>query len=163
MDSFSEKILKEIMPAEKKVAPRPSAPRNPVDHWSTALLMERAAYLSKLAKHGNGSASETLKEYPQHSTALLFRCRDGEAEVHENFADLFLVVDGRAMLVTGGKVVGAASAGLGEIRGSSIEGGMRQELRAGDVAHVPAGVSHQMLIRGEQTFTCLVVKVQEKP
>jgi quercetin dioxygenase-like cupin family protein len=65
--------------------------------------------------------------------------------------------------VTGGKVVGAASAGPGEIRGVSIEGGTRQELRAGDVAHVPAGVSHQMLVGGEQTITCLIVKVQEKP
>lgn len=163
MDSFAEKILKEIMPAEKEVAPRPSTPRNPVDHWSTALLMERAEYLSKMARHGNGSAGETLKEYPQHCAMLSFRCRDGEAEVHENFADVFIVVSGRAALVTGGKVVGAASAGPGEIRGASIEGGTRQELRAGDVAHVPAGVSHQMLVGGEQTITCLIVKVQEKP
>ena len=37
---------------------------------------------------------------------------------------------------------------------------MRQELRAGDVAHVPAGVPHQMLVSGEQTISCLVVKIQ---
>jgi quercetin dioxygenase-like cupin family protein len=49
----------------------------------------------------------------------------------------------------------------GETRGSSIEGGKRQELRAGDVAHVPAGLPHQMLVAGEQTVTCLVMKVQE--
>ena len=38
---------------------------------------------------------------------------------------------------------------------------MRQELRAGDVAHVPAGVPHQMLVAGEKTITSLVVKVRE--
>jgi mannose-6-phosphate isomerase-like protein (cupin superfamily) len=162
MDSFSEKILKEVLSAEKEVAPRSATPRNPVDHWSTALLMERAEYLSKLAKHGNGSAGETLKEFPQHCAILSFRCRDGEAEVHENFADLFIVAGGRAALVTGGKVVGAANVKPGEIRGTAIEGGTRQELRAGDVAHVPAGVSHQMLVAGDQTVTCLIVKIQEK-
>ena len=54
-----------------------------MDHYSPAVLLERAAYLRKLAKHGDGSASEMLKEYPQHFTMLSFRSRDGEAEVHE--------------------------------------------------------------------------------
>jgi uncharacterized RmlC-like cupin family protein len=40
---------------------------------------------------------------------------------------------------------------------------VRQELRAGDVAHVPAALPHQMLVAGEQTVTCLVMKVQENP
>lgn len=94
---------------------------------------------------------------------LLVRCRDGGAEVHENFADIFYVLDGQATLVTGGVVAGAASVGQGEIRGSSVEWGCRQELKAGDVAHVPAGLPHQMLVADEQTVTCLVMKVQEKP
>ena len=158
MDSFSAKILKELVPAEKEIVPR-----NPVDHWSASLLMERAAYLSKLAKHGNGSASETLKEYPQHCAMLSYRSRDGEAEVHQDFADIFYVLEGRATLVTGGTVAGAKSVGPGEKRGSSVEGGTRQQLRAGDVAHVPAGVPHQMLVSGEKPVACLVVKVQETP
>jgi mannose-6-phosphate isomerase-like protein (cupin superfamily) len=165
MDSFSAKILKEILPAEKEVVPppRPAGPRNPVDHWTSALLLERAAYLGKLAKHGNGSASETLKEYPQHCAMLSYRSRDGEAEVHQNFADIFYVLEGRATLVTGGTVAGAKSVGPGEMRGSSVEGGTRQQLRAGDVAHVPAGVPHQMLVSGEKPVACLVVKVQQEP
>jgi mannose-6-phosphate isomerase-like protein (cupin superfamily) len=166
MDSFSEKILKELLPAEKEVVPpatRRVGPRNPVDHWSAAVLMERAAYLSKMARHGDGSASETLKEYPQHCAMLSFRSRDGEAEVHENFADVFYVLNGCATLVTGGTVAGAKSVAPGEMRGSSVEGGTRQLLRAGDVAHVPAGVPHQMLVGGEKPVTCLVLKVQEKP
>jgi len=28
---------------------------------------------------------------------------------------------------------------------------------------VPAGVPHQMLVSGEQTISCLVVKIQENP
>jgi mannose-6-phosphate isomerase-like protein (cupin superfamily) len=167
MDSFSEKILKELLPAEKDIVPsatahagkRKQAPH--ADHWSAAVLLERAAYLSKLAKHGDGSASEMLKEYPQHCAMLSFRSRDGEAEVHENYADVFYVLEGRATLVTGGTVAGARLVGPGETRGSSVEGGVRQELRAGDVAHVPAGLPHQMLVAGDKTVTCLVLKVEE--
>ena len=151
MDLLSNAILKDVDLDE--VSPKAGAPKNPVDHWSLAVLLERAAYLRKLAKHGDGSASETLKEYPQHCAMLSFRSRDGEVEVHERFADLFCVLAGKATLVTGGVVNGARSIAPGETRGVSIDGGARQTLRAGDVAHVPAGTPHQMLVKAEDTFT----------
>jgi mannose-6-phosphate isomerase-like protein (cupin superfamily) len=170
MDKIKNQILKELLPAEKDVAPAAAKahaggkmPALHSDHWTSAVLLERAAYLHKLAKHGDGSAGETLKEYPRHCAMLSFRSRDGEAEAHENFADVFYVLEGRATLVTGGTIVGARVVKPGETRGDSIEGGARQEMRAGDVAHVPAGLPHQMLVAGEQTVTCLVVKVEEKP
>jgi mannose-6-phosphate isomerase-like protein (cupin superfamily) len=142
-------------------APRTRAPKDPVDHWTPPLLLERAAYLRKLAKHGDGSASETLKEYPQHFAMLSFRSRSGEVEVHERFADLFVVLAGAATLVTGGTVAGARIVAPGETRGDSIAGGTLQNLRPGDVAHVPAGTPHQMLLKGDETITSLVMKVQE--
>jgi mannose-6-phosphate isomerase-like protein (cupin superfamily) len=92
---------------------------------------------------------------------LSFRARDGEAELHQNFADIFFVLDGRATLVSGGVVVEPRTVGAGEVRGTSIEDGLQRELRAGDVAHVPAGVPHQMLVRGDKTFTSFVVKVAQ--
>jgi len=163
MDLISKTILKDVNLDE--VRPDPAAskkvPVNPVDHWSPAILLERASYLRKLARHGDGSASETLKEYPQHCVMLSFRSRDGEAEVHEQFADLFCVLAGKATLVTGGVVTGPRTVAPGETRGASIEGGVRQTLRAGDVTHIPAGTPHQILVKGEDTFTALVVKVQE--
>jgi len=159
MERIAKEILKDLNLDE--VAPKPSGPRNPVDHWSPPLLLERAAYLRKLAKHGDGSASETLKEYPQHLAMLSFRSRSGEVEVHERFADLFVVFAGAATLVTGGTVSGARIVAPGEMRGISIEGGTQQNLRPGDVAHVPAGTPHQMLLKGDDTITCLVMKVQE--
>lgn len=166
MDQFSKEIWKEILPAEKEPdsAPRPRKSKDAppqADHWPAPVLLERAAYLRKLAKHGDGQASETLKQYSHHATMLSFRARDGVAELHENFADMFYVLDGRATLVTGGTVVGAETIAPGEIRGVSIEGGVRQELRAGDVAHIPAGVPHQMLVPGDTTFTSFVVKIEQ--
>src|SRR5208283_4376854 len=137
MERIAKEILKDINLDE--VAPKPRGPKNPVDHWTPPLLLERAAYLRKLAKHGDGSASETLKEYPQHFAMLSFRARSGEVEVHERFADLFVVLAGAATLVTGGRVCGARNVGTGETSGDSIEGGTRRELRAGEIVHVPAG------------------------
>jgi mannose-6-phosphate isomerase-like protein (cupin superfamily) len=159
MDLLAKEILKDVNLDE--ISAKASKPKNPVDHWSPPVLLERAAYLRKLAKHGDGSASETLKEYPQHCAMLSFRSRNGEAEVHEKFADLFCVLAGKATLVTGGVVNGARTIAAGETRGVSIEGGTRQTLRAGDFAHVPAGTPHQMLVKAEDTFTSLVLKVQE--
>ncbi|MGD0800158.1 MAG: hypothetical protein ABR906_02460 [Terracidiphilus sp.] len=160
--------MKEAHPAKKESDPGAAAaqsgadePAAHLDHWSAAVLLERAVHLRKLARHGDGAATETLKEYPRHCAMLLFRSRNGGAEVHEEFADVFYVLDGHATLVTGGSVSEAEQIGPGEVRGSTVEGGARQQLRAGDVAHVPAGVPHQMLLAVEETVTCLVMKVRE--
>jgi mannose-6-phosphate isomerase-like protein (cupin superfamily) len=165
MDDFSKAIFKELLPVEKEVAP-PAAGKqrqktDQLDHLSLAVLLERAAYLRKLAKLGDGSASETLMEYPQHRIMLLFRGHNGIAELHESFADLFFVLEGRAALVTGGSVGNAKTIAPGEIRGDAVQDGVRRELRAGDVAHVPAGLPHQMLVAGDQSIVCLVMKIQQ--
>lgn len=165
MGEFSEEIMKQLLAGESDVLERPvartqRAPRF-VDHFTAPILLERAAYLRKLAKLGDGSASETLKEYPGHCTMLSVRLRSGVAELHEEFADLFFILDGRATLVTGGTIAHGKRTAAGEVRGSSIEGGSRQELRAGDVAHVAAGTPHQMLLAADKTLSCLVVKIRE--
>ena len=131
-----------------------------MDHWSRGELMERAKHLQELAAQ-TGSASETLVNYPHHYTMLAFRNRDGGGEVHQNFADVFFIVDGKAALVTGGEVIEPKSAGPGETRGASVKGGSRQELKAGDVVHIPAGMPHQMLLAQGDTVTYYVVKVEE--
>jgi mannose-6-phosphate isomerase-like protein (cupin superfamily) len=134
-----------------------------VDHWCTPVLLERAAYLRKLARAGDGAASETLRGYEGHAMMLSVRLRSGVAEFHARFADLFIVLDGRATLISGGTIVGAHEEAPGEIRGSSIEGGMRRELRAGDVAHIPAGKPHQIMLSGDKGFASLVMKIEQSP
>ncbi len=166
MDQISKAILKDLLPAEKPVEPpRSRKKRNAdtavLDHLSSPVVLERAAYLRELARVGDGSASEVLKEYPQHAIHLLFRSRDGIAEQHENFADLFFVVQGRAALVTGGSIADAKTIAPGEVRGSAVAGGNRQELRAGDMAHVPAGLPHQMVVSGDASVVCIVLKIEQ--
>ena len=130
------------------------------DHWSAQDLLEDAKHLQQLAAE-KGSASETLERYPHHYTMLAFRNRSGGGEVHQNFADLFYILDGHATLVTGGEVVEPRATGPGETLGASVKGGAHQELKAGDVVHIPAGMPHQMVLAEGQTVTYFVMKVEE--
>jgi mannose-6-phosphate isomerase-like protein (cupin superfamily) len=147
---FGDANLEEIVPRPKQ--------QNSATHWARAVLMERAAYLKEMARFGSGSAGETVREFPGHFAVLMFRSRSGEAEIHDHHADLFVVLGGGATLVTGGSVTGARTTAPGETRGDAIEGGVQQQLRAGDIAHVPAGTPHQILLSGEQTISCFVMK-----
>ncbi len=130
------------------------------DHWSPNELLERAKHLHQLAE-GKGSASETLEKYPHHYTMIAFRNRSGGGELHQNFADLFYIVDGHATLATGGEIVDPKSTGPGETLGASVKGGKTQELKAGDVAHIPAGMPHQMQLAEGETVTYFLVKIEE--
>lgn len=130
------------------------------DHWSPAELKERAKHLQEQAAE-KGSASEKLEIYPHHYTMLAFRNRSGGGEAHQNYADVFFILDGRATLVTGGEVVEPKSTGPGETLGASVKGGSRQDLKAGDVVHIPASMPHQMVLADGDTVTYFVVKVEE--
>ncbi len=133
-----------------------------LDHWTPAQLLERAQHLKQLAAQGDGSASETLDKYPRHFTMLAFRNRSGGGELHQNYADLFYILDGHATIVSGGQVENPKITAPGEVRGTDVMGGAKQEVAAGDVVHIPAGVPHQMLVPQGGTVTYFVVKIQEK-
>jgi len=133
------------------------------DHWSRDKLLDRAQHLHQLAEQGDGSASETLEKYPHHYTMLAFRNKSGGGELHQNFADLFTILDGHATLITGGELVDPKTMAPGELRGTSVKSGTRQELKAGDEVHIPAGMPHQMLVPAGTTITYFVVKIEETP
>lgn len=66
----------------------------------------------------------------------------GRAEVHTRDTDVIHVLEGRATLVTGGRIVGGESVAPDEIRGAAIEGGVERAIAPGDVLVVPNGVPH---------------------
>ncbi len=133
-----------------------------VDHLTQAQLLEKALALSDKAQAAGGSASAKLSDYPNHFTMIALRKQDGRAEIHANFADFFLVIQGSATLMSGGTVIGAKTIGDGEIQGSSLQGGINETLNKGDVVHIPAGVPHQLLLPKNGTFAYFVIKVKEK-
>lgn len=163
MDKLSAEILKGLMPAEPAVTPAPKARKDEggAHHFAPQILLERAAYLKQMARLSEGTASEVLNEYPRHNVQLLHRGRSGGAEIHEQWADIFLVLEGHGIMTTGGTVIGGKSVAPGEIRGERVEGGKLQELKRGELIHIPAGLPHQMLVKGEESISCLVLKVRE--
>jgi mannose-6-phosphate isomerase-like protein (cupin superfamily) len=109
----------------------------------------------------SGLASETLKKYSTDYSMLAFRRQSGKAELHEKFADFYVVLDGNATLVSGGHMVNGATTTPGEVRGDSIQGGKETKLKKGDIVHIPANIPHQLLLTKGDTFQYFVVKVQE--
>jgi mannose-6-phosphate isomerase-like protein (cupin superfamily) len=80
-----------------------------------------------------------IERTPDHAGILLRRTKPGKAEVHENQADVWYVIDGGCTFVTGGTVVDGTATEPGEIRGSAIRGGQERQLAKGDFIRVPAG------------------------
>lgn len=107
-----------------------------------------------------GFANKDLAKYGNHYTMVAFRNETGSAEVHKTEADLFVVTEGHATLVTGGRVIGGHTTKPNEIRGTSIDGGTKHEVETGSIVHIPAGVPHQLIIPKGTQFTYFVLKVQ---
>ena len=132
----------------------------PCAHWSSPVLLERIAYLRKLARFGEGTASEELKAFPGHSAMLSVRLRSGAVEISEGFAQVFIVLEGQATVVIGGKTEKTGNAGAGPVINATIIDGSDQHLRAGDVLHIAAGTPYQVLLAGERTIGYLMIRIR---
>jgi mannose-6-phosphate isomerase-like protein (cupin superfamily) len=109
----------------------------------------------------SGLATQTIKKYSTDYSMLAFRTQSGKAELHEKFADFYVVVEGKATLVSGGTMVNGKSTGPGEVRGDSIQDGKETKLKKGDIVHIPANIPHQLMLTKGDTFQYFIVKVQE--
>ena len=133
---------------------------NPVDLITTADLQQATKKLAAESKRlGGGFASETLARYGNHLTMIAHREKSGSSELHMRDADIFMVVEGDATIVTGGKMVKARTSGPGELRGTGIDGGKSQALSRGDIIHIAPNTPHQLVLKPGHTFTYFVVKV----
>jgi len=131
------------------------------DHWTAEQFRTREEVLRKTMK--NGLASETLGHWGNHLLLKTHReAISGQAELHEKQADLIVVQSGQATIIIGGKIVNGKTMAINEIRGTSIEGGERQALKAGDVVHVPVKTPHQVLLEAGQTLDYVVLKVDSQ-
>jgi mannose-6-phosphate isomerase-like protein (cupin superfamily) len=133
-----------------------------VDHYSPQSLVEEAGGLKAKAPANHGAASETLQKYGVDYTMLSYRTQDGGGELHANFADIFVVVEGEATLLTGGELEHQETSAPGEFRGTAVLHGSSTHLGKGDVVHIPPGTPHQLLIAKGNTFLYFVIKVKEK-
>jgi mannose-6-phosphate isomerase-like protein (cupin superfamily) len=128
-------------------------------HWTASQLK---SYSRTLAPKINAQkvASEQLAKFGNHSSMIAHREGNGEAELHEIQADLFVVQSGTATLIVGGEIVGAKTTAPNEVRGPSIKGGEQKKLAAGDIVHIPAKIPHQLLVETGKEFTYFVMKIE---
>ena len=65
------------------------------------------------------------------------------AEIHAKTNHVFIIVDGEADFITGGKMIEPKEISPGQIRGPGIEGGTVHRLTKGDIITIPSGTPHQ--------------------
>jgi mannose-6-phosphate isomerase-like protein (cupin superfamily) len=65
------------------------------------------------------------------------------SEMHDNTNHVFIIQDGEAEFITGGKLTDPKVMGSGQTRGTGIEGGVSHHLSKGDVITIPAKTPHQ--------------------
>jgi quercetin dioxygenase-like cupin family protein len=129
------------------------------DLWSSSELEKREEALSRNVGPDH-SARETLGAYGNHRLRMLYRDRDGNPEQHDHEVDVIIVRSGAGTLQLGGTMIGRRpGSGEGEHLGSSIDGGDRHPLAAGDLVHVPAGIPHRFLVPEGGHITYVIVKL----
>lgn len=139
------------------------SPSSGADIHTASDLQVRAEKLQdEAAKAPNGQAGGTLEKYPPNDfTMLTCRTQNGVVEVHANYDDVFVVLDGDATLVIGGEIQNAKPTGGGETRGTSLVGGKSTRLAKGDIIHISYNVPHQLFIPKGHHFTYYVVKIKQ--
>ena len=136
------------------------AQANP-DHITSEQFAARGkALLADAAKSPDGLALAILQKSPNHYAELVSRVKTGGAEVHADWDDVFIFMDGEASEVIGGTVIDPKDTGNGETRGARVTGGKATPIHKGDVLQIAAKTPHQMIIPPGKTVTYYVVKVQ---
>ncbi|MEO7143330.1 MAG: hypothetical protein ABI165_07470 [Bryobacteraceae bacterium] len=126
-------------------------------YWSAA---DQAGIQKKFT--GQKLATDPLGNYGNHLAMVAHREASGEAEVHRDWVDIMIVETGSATVQVGGEAVNGKTTAPGEIRGSSITGGIRQKVGPGDILRIPANTPHRVLVQPGQQITYFMVKVAAK-
>lgn len=129
---------------------------------SAASLRTKAADLLAQAKAApSGSAGTTLEQFPNYYTMLTVRVKGGGAEYHEHWSDIFVVIKGEGMLLTGGSIPDMKQRKEGEFVGDKIIGGTTQVLKAGDTFYIPPRTPHQSFVNPSHPFIYYVIKIHD--
>ena len=118
---------------------------------------------AKVVKLENGLATAAIPSAPGAQAIIARRDRTGEVEVHAKLADQFIVQQGTATVVIGGRVEGGRETAPDERRGGEIIGGTPYPVGPGDVLWIPAGQPHQVVLPAGGAFTYIVAKQSKSP
>lgn len=116
----------------------PAAPAPAPIHPSTSTItIVPNAAVSEAFKKGVG-----FVESPEFKINAGRRDAAGGAEVHGRDTDIFYILEGSAVLVTGGTVTDPKTIAPNEIRGTGLTGGESHPVTKGDVVIIPRGLPH---------------------
>jgi mannose-6-phosphate isomerase-like protein (cupin superfamily) len=148
-----------LLVAQAPQAPRggrgPAADPTTAIHWS-------AKQLKELAEGAKGRVSPTTNMAGQSlipSANMIYRVGDSGSEAHTKASDFIFVLEGGGDVVVGGTLVGGREERPDEIRGTSIEGGTRYAVAAGDSLYIPAAVPHQFFVEKGKHWVITIVKI----
>ncbi len=133
-------------------------PTEPI-FWSAAKTKDLDKQAASRLNKESGLGTSRLMD----SAFILYREGNSMAEIHTKLADMIVARDGECTMIVGGKIVDGKPSGQDEIRGSSIDGGTKFPMAAGDTLYVPANTVHQFVIAPGKHFTATIIKVTPKP
>jgi mannose-6-phosphate isomerase-like protein (cupin superfamily) len=138
-----------------------------VVYWPAAKLQTLAAGL-KTKEHPSRAGQRAASVYEQMGShgrySFLDGLRDGTTvpEAHAGIDDIFIVQEGEATLLYGGKVEGVAQVATGAMHGGHLVGAESVKLSPGDMIAVPGDIPHQMLVEKGKAITFLCIKVDNR-
>ncbi len=93
---------------------------------------------------------------------LANRREAGGVEYHEHTNHIFIIVDGEAMFIAGGTMVGAKRTSPEQMTATSIEGGETFHLSKGDVITIPAKTPHWWKEISTKTVGYYAINIESK-
>ncbi len=129
---------------------------------TTALLLlaqEPANYVDKAKVDEIFSKGGALSSGSGYTASGARRTAPGVVEVHEKETDIFLITEGSATFVTGGKMLNGKLTKAAQWQGTDIEGGVVHQLKKGDFIMIPAGTPHWFKEVPSTGVTYYMVKV----
>ena len=122
--------------------PAPGAAQALKTFASSADVAALAAKAKAERKEGQALVAQSILRLAPYNVSLEYRTAVANAAVHETEAELFLVIDGSATIVTGGKLTDEKRTNAENLSGSGIQNGKSQHIAKGDFVMVPEGTPH---------------------
>jgi mannose-6-phosphate isomerase-like protein (cupin superfamily) len=95
-------------------------------------------------KPDQANFNQPLLKLAPYTASMEYRVEglDTPATLHEKEAELIYVVDGAAILTTGGKLSGERRTNASNLAGTAVEGGTPRRISKGDYIFVPENTPH---------------------
>lgn len=151
-----------ILLAAASAAARAQTPPIPITFFSDGEL-RRAIQTAPEQPGQPGLYALRLSPLTEPEVVGIRRTTAAKSELHANFTDVWYVIDGRATLVTGGKIQDGIETAPGETRGRGITNGDSRDIQKGDYAVIPAGTPHWISHVAGDEILYIVVKAPVRP